>query len=264
MHQRASVAVGAAVQEERQRRGWSLTELARRARLSVGTVSGVEAGRTTSLETCARLAAALGLRLDLTLQAGHRRARRPSSDLVHAAMGEVEAGRLQHLGLRVAIDHPYQHYQFAGRADVLAWTTDPSALLHIENRTRFPDLQAAAGSYNAKRRYLAQATASQLGLTGFRSETHVMAGLWSSEVIHSVRLRSATFRALCPDAVARVTAWLRGEPPLSGNSSSFVLLDPLASGRQAWTADLEQILAGVRPRVRGYAEAAERLRRSGR
>ena len=168
------------------------------------------------------------------------------------------------LGYRVAIDHPYQHYQFAGRADVLAWAEDLPALLHIENRTRFPDLQQAAGSYNTKREYLARVVAKQIGITRFTSETHVVVGLWSAEVLHSIRLRRATFRALCPDSGDRFSGWLSGDPPVGARSSSLVLLDPFATGRQAATIELERVLAGVRPRVRGYREAAERLEQSGR
>ena len=91
-----------------------------------------------------------------------------------------------------------------------------------------------------------------------------MVGLWSAEVIHSVRLRAATFRALCPDPEDGFAAWLRGEPPVAGRSSSFVLLDPFAHGRQARTADLQHVLAGAKPRIRGYREAAERLSGEGR
>ncbi len=264
MRDRASVAIGAAVGQERQRRGWSLTELAARARLSVGTVSGVEAGRTTSFETCARLAVALGLDFEVALPSRRRPDARPASDVVHAAMGEHEARWLTRRGFELAIDYPYQHYQFAGRADLLAWTTEPPAMLHIENRTRFPDLQSAAGSFNAKRRYLAGALAVHLGIPGFLSQTHVMAGLWSAEVIHAVRLRRASFLALCPDSDERLRSWLRGQPPVRGSSSTFVLLDPLAQGRQARTIGMDRVLSGVRPRVRGYAEAAQGLQRARR
>ena len=119
---------------------------------------------------------------------------------MHAAMGEAEASHLRSRGHEVLLDEPYQHYQFAGRADVLAIDRQRKALLHIENRTRFPDLQAFAGSYNAKRAYLAPDLARRLGVDGgFRSVTHVVAGLWSSEVLHVVRLRPASFAAVCPD-----------------------------------------------------------------
>ena len=54
-------------------------------------------------------------------------------------MGEYEASHLRALGFKVGIDEPYQHYQFAGRADLVAWDVDARAFLHIENGTRFPD-----------------------------------------------------------------------------------------------------------------------------
>jgi transcriptional regulator with XRE-family HTH domain len=256
---RTAVAIGTALRDERQRRRWTMEDVAARARISKGTVCGVEAGRQASLDTYARLAVALGLNLDVTLADRRRRAARESGDVVHAAMGELEVRWLTAFGYELAIDRPYQHYQFAGRADVLAWTIEPAHLLHIENRTRFPDLQSAAGSYNAKREYLGAVLARQVGIRRFDSETHVMAGLWSAEVIHSVRLRAATFQALCPDREDRLAAWLAGQPPRSGRSSSFVLLDPLTKGRQSPTAGLTKLLACVRPRLRDYRDAAERL-----
>ena len=163
------------------------------------------------------LGAALGMRP--TLEFADPRPRRrgasidASEDFVHSAMGELEARMLARPGVRVSIDEPYQHYQFAGRADVLAW--DDENLLHIENRTRFPNLQEAAGAYNAKRQYLASSIAQRLDLgpRGWRSVTHVMACLWSSEVMHAVRLRRATFEALCPDPVESFEAWLVGDRP---------------------------------------------------
>ena len=83
-----------------------------------------------------------------------RRATDRSADLVHAAMGELEAARLRAHQFRVAIDEPYQHFQFAGRGDVVSGISKRRALLHIENRTRFPNMQEVAGSDNAKRAYL--------------------------------------------------------------------------------------------------------------
>ena len=255
--------IGMALRDERQRRRWTMEDVAARARVSKGTVSSVEAGRQASLDASARLVVALGLNLDVALADRRRRTAREPSDLVHAAMGELEARWPTVMGYELALDRPYQHYQFAGRADVLAWTRRPARLLHIENRTRFPDLPSAAGSYDAKREYLAAVVARQIGIRHLDSETHVMAGLWSAEVIHSVRLRPATFRALFPDPDDRLTAWLAGAPPESGRSSSLVLLDPLARRRRPAIADLRKVLTGVRPRLRDYRHAAERLRGDG-
>ncbi|MBA2255354.1 MAG: hypothetical protein H0W07_09595 [Chloroflexi bacterium] len=74
-------------------------------------------------------------------------------------MGELEARHLREAGFAIAVDEPYQHYQFAGRADLLAWDVEQRALLHCENRTLFPDMQGTAGAWNAKRAYLARVIA---------------------------------------------------------------------------------------------------------
>jgi hypothetical protein len=175
-------------------------------------------------------------------------------------MGELQASRLRDLGYQVSIDEPYQHFQYAGRGDVVAWSIEREAVLHIENRTRFPDLQSVAGSYNAKRMYLPMVLAERLGLRGgFRCEAHVMAGLWSAEVIHSVRMRPASFQAICRDPAWEFEAWWRGGRPDQRRTSTFILFNPFASGRQARWVGLDAALTTARPRVRGYAEAAERL-----
>jgi transcriptional regulator with XRE-family HTH domain len=271
---RIALNAGQQLRDERIRRGWTLRDLADRAGVAVATAQAAESGDVTSLESYARLATALGRRPSLDLADARDRAtgrglhatghRHEAGDLVHAAMGEVEARALAGPGRTLAIDEPYQHYQFAGRADLLAW--DRENLLHIENRTRFPNLQEAAGSYNAKRRYLAGTLAEglDLGPRGWRSVTHVMACLWSSEVLHAIRLRRASFAALCPDPLDALHAWLRGEPPAAGVSSCLVVLDPLVpfGSRRRTIAAVEEP-PRLDPRHRGYADAAEALRRTG-
>ncbi len=213
------------------------------------------------METYVRVARSLGRELQVGIVDPRGRSSvRHDADLVHAAMGELEIAHLRGRGHAVGVDEPYQHYQFAGRADVVAWDLERRALLHIENRTRFPDLQAVAGSFNAKRDHLAQSIAKRVGLRRFDSQTHVIVGLWSAEVLHAVRLRPATFRALCPDPPDGFHAWWRGDPPQRRTTSSLVLLDPFARGRQRQTISLETAISDVRPRIRGYAEAATRLR----
>ena len=179
-------------------------------------------------------------------------------------MGEAVARQLARPGTIVAIDEPYQHFQFAGRADVLAWDADARHLLHVENRTRFPNIQEAVGSFNAKRRYLPAVIAERLGGggRGFESVVHVMAVLWSSEAIHAVRLHGATFAAVCPDGPAAFAAWWTGvgNPP-TGASSSLVLLDPApATSRHRPWAPLSD---ATRPRYRGNADAAVAVSRGG-
>jgi transcriptional regulator with XRE-family HTH domain len=241
-----------------------MRELAQHAGVSAAVIAHIETGHPASLETYARLSTALGLRLELALVDPRRRTR-PSreADLVHAAMGEAEARQLRAHGFEVGLDVPYQHYQFAGRADLLAWDLERRALLHIENRTRFPNLQETFGSYNAKRAYLAADVAERIGLGGgWRSETHVIVALWSAEVLHSLRLRTASFEAVCPDPLDAFAAWWSGEPPASGDASTFVVFDPdpgPPSARRRRFTGLAQALR-AEPRYRDYAEAAQALR----
>lgn len=260
--ERTSILIGAAIHDGRTRRRWTLRRLAHDAGLSVAVVQGIETGRPASMESYVRLARALGLSLQVELTDPRRRqgSSARDEDPVHAAMGELEAAHLRGLGFEVAIDEPYQHYQFAGRADVVAWSASDRALLHIENRTRFPNLQEAAGSYNAKRAYLGAVLAERMGIRGgFDSETHVLVGLWSAELLHTLRLRRTTFRSVCPDTIDSFEAWWRGHPPTVGRTSAFVLLDPFAAGRMRLYVDLETAIASARLRVRDYADAARQV-----
>jgi hypothetical protein len=213
------------------------------------------------------LGGALGLSVELELVDRRRRDRAATvaraEDPVHAAMGELEARHLRGLGYHVAMDEPYQHYQFAGRGDVVAWSPKDAALLHLENRTQFPNVQEAIGSFTAKRSYLAAAIGERYGIRRFGSQTHVLVCLWSSEVLHALRLRRETFRSTCGDPADAFASWWDGAPP-SGSATTLVLLDPLATGRKRMWVDLDAALTGARPRFTGYGDAADQLSRASR
>ena len=256
--------LGRQIRDARLAKRLSVAQVAARAALSTDVIYLIEAGRTASTEAVVRIVDALGLRLEFSVSDPRKRETRPSlsADPVHSAMGELEAAHFAGLGFRVGIDEPYQHYQFAGRADLVAWDVDARALLHIENRTRFPDFQEMAGAFNAKREYLADSLAARAGVTAWRSQTHVISALWSSEVLHTLRLRTASFRALCPDSAQAFETWWRGDPPKAGASSTLVVLDPTAAGRQRTWITLDDALS-ARPRHRGYSDAAATLERNG-
>lgn len=252
--------LGRRIREERVDKRWSVRGLAARAGVSVSVVYLVERGEPASTAAAVRLANALGLRLAFELTDPKKRSEPPRrlADPVHSNMGELEASHLRGVGFPVGLDEPYQHYQFAGRADVVSWDIDQRALLHLENRTRFPDFQEMAGAYNAKRAYLAASMGERLGVRRWASETHVIVGLWSSEVLHALRLRSESFRALCPHPPEPFRAWWEGRPPPAGKTSTLIILDPLARPRQRTFISLDEALT-ARPRHRGYADAAARL-----
>lgn len=177
-------------------------------------------------------------------------------------MAEAEAQQFSRHGYSLALDEPYQHFQFAGRADLLAWDLDARALLHIENKSQLPDIQDIAGSYNAKRAYLASVMADRLGLgpAGWRTVNHALVVLWSGEALHALRLRQATFAALCPSPLDPFAAWWDGEPPKSGLTSSLVLFDPDPglSRRRPRFVGIDRV-ATVDRRYRNYADAAAAL-----
>jgi transcriptional regulator with XRE-family HTH domain len=260
---RVAADIALQVREERRRRGLTLRGVAGRASLSVGTVHAIESGRICGFSTYVRLAEALRLRAELRFVDPRRRdgAAQRQADPVHAAIGEIEAEHLRALGFRVSLDEPYQHYQFAGRADVVAWSTEAQALLHIENRTQFPDVQQAFGAFNAKRRYLGADLAAAAGVATWRSETHVMVCLWSAEVLRVVRAHAASFAGVCPDEPGGFDAWWSGRPPKAGRRSILIVFDPLTgrrTDRRRWVGLSE--VATVRPRYRDYADATARLR----
>jgi hypothetical protein len=128
----------------------------------------------------------------------------------------------------------------------------------VENRTRFPDFQEMAGAYNAKRAYLAESLADRLGIRRWASETHVLAALWSSEVLHAIRLRRDSFRAIAPDAEEAFLGWWNGRPPTSGKTSAMIVIDPSPHGRQRAFIALDEAMT-ARPRYRGYADAIRQL-----
>ena len=148
-------------------------------------------------------------------------------------------------------------------------------MLHIENRTRFPDIQSFIGSYNAKRAYLAPAIAERVGLrSGFATVDHVVVALWSSEVLHALRLRGGSFSAVCPDSIERFEAWWSGSIPggdgtldlrrAAASSSSLAVFDPLTgtrTSRRRWIR-LDEARR-VDPRYRDYSAALTALRNAG-
>jgi transcriptional regulator with XRE-family HTH domain len=252
------MSLGLAVREARTKRRMTLGQVAEACGVGLTMVHDIESGRAGSLETYVRLSVALRLKAEFELADPRRRepATRRAADPVHAAMGETEAARLRGLGFEVGIDEPFQHYQFAGRADLVAWSVQRAALLHIENRTRFPDIQDSFGSFNAKRQYLGPELLARAGVARWRSETHVIAALWSAEVLRALRSHRASFESVCPDSCGAFEAWWRGDPPSAGRSSILLVFDPVQGrrrDRRRWLGIGE--LPGARPRYRDYANA---------
>jgi len=259
-------ALGAQIRAARVRRRWTTGRLALEAGVSRTLVYLVERGDPTSLETYVRLGAALGLRLDLSLE--DPRAKAPvgrAQDPVHAAIVEALAARYGAQGRRVGADEPFQHFQFAGRADVTAVDPGGSDLLHHEVKTLIPNVGELAGAWNVKRQYLAGALADRHAIRGgFRSVTHVLTIAWTAECLHVARLREATIRSLGPDRPDAFARWWDGgRPEAAGVTSTVVVFDPVERPRAtSWTS--LDVVAPLRPRHRDYADLLRQLRDAGR
>ena len=114
------------------------------------------------------------------------------------------------------------------------------------------------GTFTAKRAYLGPVLAERLGMLKWRSETHVLALAWTADVLHTLRLRTETFRSTAPDHPDLFTRWWRGDAVPPGITSTLVVLDPIAAGRQPMWVGLDDCLR-ARPRHHGYADLATAL-----
>jgi transcriptional regulator with XRE-family HTH domain len=258
-------ALGAEVRAERHRRRWTVERLATEAGVSRTLVYLVERGEPTTLETYARLGMALGLRLEASLLDPRSRSRvGKAEDPVHAAIVEMLAARYSSQGRLVSADEPFQHYQFAGRADVTAIDEAGPDLIHHEVKTAIPNIGELAGTWNVKRQYLARVLAERRGLRGgFRSVTHVLTIAWTADCLRVLRLREATMHSLGPDGPDAFSRWWDGSRPDAGRvTAAVVILDPIDRPRApAWMP--MHGLATVRPRYRDYADLLSQLRAAG-
>ncbi len=186
---------------------------------------------------------------------------------MHAAVVELLAARYAAQGRVVAADEPYQHYQFAGRADLAVVETAGPDLLHHEVKTAIPNVGELARAWNAKRRYLAAAIVERHGIrTGFRSVTHVLTVAWTADCLHVLWLREATIRSLGQDPSLSFAAWWDGgRPEAAGITSTVVVIDPMARPRARVWAPLDRDAAtsppGLRRSARRTASRRARLSR---
>ena len=112
-----------------------------------------------------RVFTALGVPLDMTGDPTPPGAAAPGrgQDLVHSAMGELEAPAAPaRSGSRLPSTSPTSTTSSLAVRTWSRGTRQPSALLHIENRTQFPNVQEALGGFGSKRAYLGGVLAARL------------------------------------------------------------------------------------------------------
>jgi len=149
---------GGVIRFLRVRRRWRQRDLAERAGISQTMVSRLERGHLSeaTLDTIRRVAAALDLRVDVV---GRWRGGELDRLLAsgHSALHESVAAHLRTLaGWQFASEVSFAHFAERGVIDILAWHEPSRALLVIELKTEFVDLNELIGTLDRKRRNAAQ------------------------------------------------------------------------------------------------------------
>ncbi len=129
------------------------SDVARRAGVSQGVVSGIECGRMRgmTLETLDTIAQAIGADFDPQL-----RWRGPTLprllDRRHAALQTLMADRLRAASWVVLIEESFNYFGDRGSVDLLAWHNTSRALLIAEIKTELVDLQETIRALDVKSR----------------------------------------------------------------------------------------------------------------
>lgn len=203
--------VGATIRFLRIRRPWRQRDLAEHAGVSQSMVSRIERGHLAgvTLEAIRRVAAALDLRLDLVgrwrggeldrlLAAGH--------SALHESVARDIGGRV---GWRFSSEVSFAHFAERGIIDLLAWHEPSGALLVIELKTEFVDINELLGTLDRKRRH-AEQIARERGWLNHASSVSVWVIVSDTSVNrHRARDHRTMLTTAYPTDGRSIRPWLR-------------------------------------------------------
>jgi transcriptional regulator with XRE-family HTH domain len=222
--------LGSLIRAVRVRKGLRQRDLAEIARVSTPTISRLEQGRAggMTLETIARVAAAVDVRVDLLGRwrggDGERLLNRR-----HSLLADSFAAFLgRHDGWLVEPEVSFSIYGERGFIDQLCWHAATGHLLVVELKTEFADINEMLGTLDRKAR-LARRIAAERGWRPTR------VSVWLIVADSRTNRRHAAEHA----------SLLRSRFPLDGRSLASFLHDPTATtfGMAFWT-DLHRANAG--------------------
>jgi transcriptional regulator with XRE-family HTH domain len=206
------VRFGRGIRALRLRRRWRQLDLALAAGVSRSVVGMIELGqgRRLIVETYARIAEALGARVDLVLRwNGEALDRLLDSD--HAALVEAMAHQLGAAGWEVRAEVSFAIWGERGSVDVLGWHAATRTVLVIEVKSVVADVQATLFGLDRKGRLGAE-IAKSIGWTAAGvGRLLVISGDRTSR--RRVARHAATFEAALPDRLLAVRRWLRAPDP---------------------------------------------------
>lgn len=222
--------------------------------ISRGYLTHLEAGRANlTLDLVERVAAALGLRIELVVRPPTFVSERRAHDVVHARCSAAVDRRLAGAGWLVAREVEIVDGSFHGWIDLLAFDPRTGTLLIIEIKTRLDDIGAAERQIAWYERH-ASAAARRLGWRPRQVAAWLIA-LSSHEVDASIAANREAFGRF-PGRAPHMLGVVRGRelPSIRG----IALIDP-TSRRADWLQRTR--LDGRRSRLRfaGYADAARAI-----
>ena len=202
------VRFGVAVRALRRRRGWTQERLGERSGLSQSTISDIEAGRAfaSTVDTLARLVAALGVRIQIRLLA-HGEDLDRLLDAGHAEIVERVATFLRAKGWEVVPEVTFSVFGERGSIDLLAFHRATGALLVVEVKSAIPDVQATLAGIDRKAR-LGPALARERGWS-VTSVSRWLVVPGDATTRRRVASHEATFRAALPGRTAEMKRWAR-------------------------------------------------------
>ena len=203
------IRLGVALRAVRLRRGWSQLRVAKASRCSDSVVSRVELGHLedVTLPTLRRIAAALGVRLDVV-----PRWRGGELDRIlnrrHAGLQEAFSARLSAVaGWTMRPEVSFSIYGERGVIDLLGWHADRQMLLIVELKTELVDVMDLMSTMDRRRR-LGPRIAEDLGWRPVAvSSLVVLAG--SSTNRRRVADHRTVLRAAFPSDGRTLESWLR-------------------------------------------------------
>lgn len=145
------VRIGLAIRALRRRRGWTQTELGRRARCSRSETSRIERGEVTDLRPIDQVIQALGARLSMNVL-WHGEELDRVLDRGHAILVEATLAMLGAAGWTTIPEATFQVHGERGSIDILAWHPLARVVLVIEIKSVVPDIQATLAGIDRKAR----------------------------------------------------------------------------------------------------------------
>ena len=202
------VAVGRMVRDLRVARNLRQVDVAGRAGVSRETVSRLERGLVDGMTVASLRAVSRALEMPSIVTLGWRTPELDRMrDRVHAAMVEAMSRILVDAGWQITAESGFNHYGERGSADILAWHRARLAILIVETKSRFGDLQDTLAALDRKRRVLPIEFEKRFG---WRPRVvGVLLVLPDLSTHRHVAARHPTiFRASFPHRQDEVTEWL--------------------------------------------------------